>query len=118
MTYQPKRPVRGYVYCIRNPAWPGFVKIGSTTRPENRLRQYQTGTPHRDFELVFSVEFEDRLAAEQELKRILRGLRDGRSEWVAMHPEDVRNLLKGIEKRHGSYQGLRPAHGRGYEGAG
>ncbi len=44
----------GYVYMITNPAWPGWYKIGTALDAESRCRQYNTGTPYRDYE-VYAV---------------------------------------------------------------
>lgn len=39
----------GFVYVVTNPAWPGWVKIGSAVDPESRCKNYQTGSPYRDY---------------------------------------------------------------------
>lgn len=41
----------GYVYLISNPNFIGFTKIGSAKDAETRLKQYQTGSPFRDYKL-------------------------------------------------------------------
>ena len=41
----------GYVYLITNPAWPDFVKIGSSIDVMDRLNSYQTSSPLRDYKL-------------------------------------------------------------------
>jgi len=55
----------GYVYAIRNPAWPEWVKIGKAVDAEDRLSSYQTSSPMRDYKLIHSVYFEDRNVAER-----------------------------------------------------
>lgn len=41
----------GYVYGITNKAFPGYMKIGSATSVYERLDQYQTYCPDRDYVL-------------------------------------------------------------------
>jgi hypothetical protein len=39
--------VAGYVYAIHSPAAPHHVKLGLSSNPQARLRQLQTGNPHK-----------------------------------------------------------------------
>src|SRR5690242_14116001 len=71
-------PSEGFVYLAVNPAWPGQVKVGRTTNPEKRLSQYQTATPHRDFEFAACVWFPDHYAAEREMLKRLQTI----NEWA------------------------------------
>lgn len=49
----PGRPRPGYVYCLANPAMPGKVKIGFTTREVDvRLRQLDTTGVAEPFEVA------------------------------------------------------------------
>lgn len=41
----------GFVYGITNKVFPGYIKIGSATSVYERLDQYQTYCPDRDFKL-------------------------------------------------------------------
>ena len=43
------KQVKGYVYAITNPAWPGWVKVGMAVDSNDRLNSYQTSSPFRDF---------------------------------------------------------------------
>ena len=58
---------RGFVYVITNPAWPDHCKVGRAFNPESRLKGYQTGSPHRDYEIVHEVYFHDCYTAEGEI---------------------------------------------------
>tara|TARA_R100001443_G_scaffold52766_1_gene64495 strand:- start:2909 stop:3235 length:327 start_codon:yes stop_codon:yes gene_type:complete len=46
----------GYVYAFKNPAFKGWVKIGKTTNLKSRLGSFNTGSPFRDFECVYSID--------------------------------------------------------------
>jgi len=45
----------GHIYIISNPAWDGYLKIGVAKNLTNRLRQYQTTSPFRDFVIEYST---------------------------------------------------------------
>ena len=49
-----KKTKSGDVYIIRNTAWPDWYKVGKALEAEDRLRNYQTSSPHRDFVLCHS----------------------------------------------------------------
>jgi len=79
---------RGFVYVITHPAFPGYVKIGRAFDPEARLRGYQTGCPHRAYELYAAVYFEDCHWAEKEIHaRLEYEYRNGAlGEWFNITP--------------------------------
>jgi len=69
--------VPGYVYVLQNPAFPGVLKIGRTTRlPEERADELsrQTGVP-APYQVVFSEFFEDCHAAEKAVHEALAARR-------------------------------------------
>lgn len=46
------KPTAGFIYILTNKAWPDWVKIGVTSRSaEERLMDYQIGSPMRDYEM-------------------------------------------------------------------
>src|SRR5690242_19266380 len=79
----------GFVYLAVNPAWPGRVKVGRTTNPEKRLSQYQTATPHRDFEFAACVWFPDQYAAEREMLKRLNTT----NEWASIDSHFAAKVL-------------------------
>lgn len=93
------KPADGWVYVIANPAWPGYVKIGTALDLKDRLKVYNTSSPFRDFEVTAAARFKDRRAAERRLHGELRGLRVGRTEWYQLHPADARNHLIRLTKQ-------------------
>ena len=94
-TRERKRPSvsirKGYVYIITNKAWLGWCKIGlTTTTPEERLGQYQTASPFRDFEVYASKKVENVFLAESTIHSQLEN--DGysrNSEWFNIEPEEA-----------------------------
>jgi len=94
-------PIRtdGWVYIIINPAWPGFIKLGSALGLRQRLNTYQTGSPYRDYTVAAAARFADCRTAEMILKDQLRGHRVGNTEWFRLHPIDARNHLKRLTKQ-------------------
>lgn len=75
----------GSVYIIHNPSFPGWVKVGMAVDPEDRVKQYQTASPYRDYEVVKSYKVPDRREAESKAHAALtiEG-RGRRGEWFYM----------------------------------
>ena len=61
----------GSVYIISNPPWPGWNKVGCSSEPKKRLKNYQTGDPKRGYLLEYSRLFTDKLDAESKAHDIL-----------------------------------------------
>jgi hypothetical protein len=78
----------GFVYVITNKAWPDYVKIGRAFDPKQRLKDYQTGCPKRDYELYAAVYFKDCFMAEKEIHaRLEESYRNGAlGEWYNISP--------------------------------
>lgn len=85
----------GFVYAIANPAWPNFLKIGSTIDIDDRLISYQTASPFRDYSVVGYFFTEDRLFEEKFLHS-LYPQRQG--EWCQETPDRIRSLFKERQK--------------------
>tara|TARA_R100000908_G_C3652615_1_gene83687 strand:- start:167 stop:517 length:351 start_codon:yes stop_codon:yes gene_type:complete len=58
----------GYLYIISNNSWPGWIKIGTTKNLKTRLQTYQTGSPFRNYEVLYSIKHPDYLKAEKNIK--------------------------------------------------
>jgi hypothetical protein len=84
----------GFVYGIVNPAYPGWVKLGSATDMKARLRQYQTADPFRSFTTAFVIStpyprlIED--AAGDKLKDM--GITFN-NEWFETNPTTVKRIV-------------------------
>ena len=85
----------GFVYVITHPAFPEYVKIGRAFDPESRLSGYQTGCPHRAYELKYAVYFEDCHTAERLIHDTLADYR-AEGEWFRMLPTVAERVLDEI----------------------
>lgn len=90
----------GYVYLVVNPAFPGWVKAGSTVNIEQRLATYQTGDPARGYGLVVRSPATDRLRAEAALHLALaETTSDRRNEWFKIDTALARAVLAKVMKK-------------------
>ena len=77
----------GQVYIIVNPAFPGWCKVGMAVDAEDRLKQYQTSSPYRDYELIAVYDTSDRRKAEKFAHGLLEKRHERRGEWFYIqHP--------------------------------
>lgn len=90
--------MKGYVYVLSNPAMPGFVKIGRTTRSVAQRcdELFVTGVPV-PFEVVAEVLAPDCVAAEQAVHRELQSARvaDNR-EFFRVTAEDAQAAIRAV----------------------
>ena len=93
--------VEGQVYVIVNPNFPEWVKVGMAIDSEDRLNNYQTSSPFRDYVLNYKWNVSDRRAAESEAHTELQKLYERRSEWFKCTPEQAQEVVSGIV---GNYQ--------------
>lgn len=77
----------GQVYIIVNPAFPSWCKIGMAVDAEDRLKQYQTSSPYRDYKLIATYDTSDRRKAEKFAHNLLEKRHERRGEWFCIqHP--------------------------------
>ena len=75
----------GFIYIMHNPAFPGWVKVGMAIDAEDRIKQFQTGSPYRNYSLVKSYKVADRRTAESKAHEVLTVEGRGRrGEWFYM----------------------------------
>ena len=74
----------GEVYVITNSAWPEWVKIGMAINAENRLDNYQTSSPLRNYVLAYSAYSKDRRKAEAAAHQAAEKIAERRGEWFKM----------------------------------
>ena len=106
----------GHVYIIYNPAFEGWFKVGCALDANDRLKQYQTSSPFRDYEIAFFESFDDRKAAEKLVHDALKShprTLQWFYEWFLTDPSVIRKVIldvkqKEIDARH------RDEHGTQY----
>lgn len=77
----------GQVYIVVNPAFPSWCKIGMAVDAEDRLKQYQTSSPYRDYKLIATYDTSDRRKAEKFAHDLLEKRHERRGEWFCIqHP--------------------------------
>ena len=87
----------GYVYAIKNPSFPGWVKVGCASDYGARLKSYQTGDPHRAYEKIHHRFFQNRVQAESiahsKLKEITS---DWNGEWFFLNDKIIIQVIDSI----------------------
>lgn len=85
----------GYLYIIKNTAWPDWVKIGITTDLNKRLRSYQTSSPFRDYELMYSLYHPEYKQAEKNIRETLKPFATAiKNEWFRVNLNMAKNSLE------------------------
>ncbi len=78
----------GYLYIITNKSWPGWIKIGTTRNLKTRLQTYQTSSPFRNYEVMYSIQHPEYLQAEQNIKlQMKRFAKRIKNEWYEVDIE-------------------------------
>ncbi len=95
-----KKVKEGYIYVITNLAWPEWVKIGMAIDAEDRLNGYQTSSPHRDYELKYTIETEDRRTLEQVAhKEASKLASEYKGEWFKLDVETAIEILNNLKEQ-------------------
>ena len=90
----------GYVYIIENKAWEGWYKVGKAASAEDRLNGYQTSSPFRDYELLYSAQFANRHHAEADVHRLLRNViseENCKGEWFKADYEVIKDMIEAVK---------------------
>lgn len=75
----------GEVYIMHCASFPGWIKVGMAVNSVDRVKQFQTGSPYRDYQLIKSYKVEDRREAESMAHEALDTKGVGRrGEWFYM----------------------------------
>jgi hypothetical protein len=88
------RPIRGWVYIITNPAMPGLVKVGYSSK-DPRLRASElnsTGLPH-SYDLIYDALVQDPREIERTVHQALRHSHEGK-EWFRCSPMEAMSTIK------------------------
>jgi hypothetical protein len=92
--------VEGQVYAITNPNFPDWVKIGMAIDAEDRLNNYQTSSPFRDYVLQYRYDVNDRRQAESQAHTELQKLYERRGEWFKCTPEQARVVVSSTAEEY------------------
>jgi len=78
-----EREGSGYVYVIVNDAWPDWVKLGCAKDADDRLSNYQTYSPFRDYRIIAKISCDERYKKEKEMHKIFHEFShtQSKSEW-------------------------------------
>lgn len=89
----------GEVYIVANPAWPEWVKVGMAIDSMDRCNGYQTSSPFRDYNLVYSFKTSDRRKSEREAHDLIELYADERrGEWFKIAVGFATHLLSTIKE--------------------
>lgn len=85
----------GYLYIISNDAWPGWYKVGTTENLTKRLHTYQTSSPFRDYNLLYSLHHPKYKEAEILIKETMKHFAiEIRNEWYKCDFSIVKSRLE------------------------
>ena len=88
----------GEVYIVTNQAWKGWIKIGMAIEAEDRLKNYQTSSPLRDFKLKFKKYFDNRRVAELHAHTLCAKKADKRKgEWFKLDIKIAKDIINNME---------------------
>lgn len=77
-----KRQKEGFIYIISNSEFPNYYKIGVTSDINNRLRSYQTSSPHRNYKLEYYIHHPNCYLAEQKIRENMKYFaKEIKNEW-------------------------------------
>lgn len=100
-----KLPIsEGFVYCISNPAWKNQYKIGMSQNPKERLAQYQTYSPYRDYKLEHWSFWFDKRKGEKLIHQYFKDLKE--HEWFSINSRDLSKYLERINSSSDLYGSL------------
>lgn len=84
----------GYLYIVINDAFPGWVKVGTTSNLTQRIHTYQTGDPFRNYRIVFSLHHPDFRQAEKKIKDTIKPFALSiRNEWYEIDLQMAKSRL-------------------------
>ena len=92
--------VEGQVYVITNPNFPDWVKVGMAIDAEDRLNNYQTSSPFRDYVLQYYYDVNNRREAESQAHTELQKSYERRGEWFKCTPEEARVVVSSTAEEY------------------
>ena len=86
-----------FIYIIKNPAWVGYLKIGRASNIDNRLKSYQTSSPHRDYEVVYSKKIKNPYLIEKHFE--LNYVKT-KNEWIFEKTDVTIKIINDLISKH------------------
>jgi hypothetical protein len=84
----------GYLYIITNKAFPGWVKVGTTSDMLERLHVYQTGDPFRGYKVEYILHHPKFREAETKIKEVMKYFAlEIKGEWYRIDLEMAKSRL-------------------------
>jgi hypothetical protein len=96
----------GQVYIICNPSFRNWCKVGMAVDAEDRLKQYQTSSPHRDYELVKCYNTSNRRETETKAHAELEKHYKRKGEWFMCTGYNAQKILDAMLETEGEQLGL------------
>jgi hypothetical protein len=84
----------GHIYIVSNKAWKGWYKIGSALDATDRLKQFQTSSPFRDYKLEYKIKSKNRMYVEKEIHSRLKEKHEKRNEWFKMDKDKAKRYIR------------------------
>ena len=86
----------GYIYAISNPAWAGWIKIGMAVDADDRLANYQTSSPFRDYHIEAKQYTTDKKKLEEIAHKEAAKLGVQLGEWFKIGKLQAISLIKSL----------------------
>lgn len=96
----------GQVYIMCNPSFRNWCKVGMAVDAEDRLKQYQTSSPHRDYELVKCYSTSNRRETEAKAHIELEKHYKRKGEWFMCTGYNAQKILDAMLETEGEQLGL------------
>lgn len=84
-----------FVYIISHPKFLGWVKLGRAVDPLDRIKQYQTGCPFREYKLEFFMKVKDQRFYEKYFEEHF----EHKNEWFKMEVDSAISILQLLFER-------------------
>ena len=85
----------GLIYIILNEAWPNHVKVGMAKKIDERLSQFQTYSPFRDYIVYHTFRAKDYSKAEKKAHKVMdKRFSREQGEWFRCTPKQAKETLE------------------------
>lgn len=94
----------GYVYIVsceihEKEQW---YKVGCAVDSYDRVKQYQTASPHRDYRVIYHCYFDDRESAEEKVHTLLKSnpnVVEWSYEWFKADPMTIIKVIEDVKQK-------------------